>query len=80
MKTINRRLLGLEDCWARVNEEGMSLAALLQARRRRYFAQVRGETAEVRPRARLSDAQNRPETIVGVLQSARRRLAEVHRG
>jgi hypothetical protein len=56
----------------------MRLVALLLARRRRW-AQEPGEPVEVRPRAVLIDVQDRPQTVVAILQTARQRLAEAPR-
>jgi hypothetical protein len=79
MRTINRRLCRLEKAFVpQVDEEGMRLVALLLARRRRW-AQEPGEPVEVRPRAVLIDVQDRPQTVVAILQTARQRLAEAPR-
>ena len=77
MRTISRRLLRLEEHFAtQRTEQGLSLADLVRARRRRRL-EASGEPFEERPE-RLADDQNWPLSVADVLRmaSARREFVK----
>ena len=75
MRTISRRLFRLEEnLAAQKNEQGLSLAELVRARRQRRL-ESSGEPFEVRPCEGLNDDLNRPLSIADILRSGRRRVA-----
>ena len=74
MRTISRRLRTLEASFApEKNQEGLSLAQLIRARRRRRL-ESSGEPFEVRQCEVIHD-QDLPLSVADILRSGRRRVA-----